>query len=973
MKYSEKLTQLKGLWKLNKTDYHKIDRLYKSYLSKCNANKDLINIEEARRAYIEAALECNLVASAICLYNEENHLEDLQDLLDDRLSDDDSESMDPEEDILLQLVRWKQSNETLCRGIILKHMQSYKDKTYPEQYYFIKSVSDLISQRCPELFEKLYTKILLCVREAFDIEVIKRVEGYHRNRMIDCDELSDYDSMLVREYYYRMMESDPVIAFWYLSKLSKLDSSRQLGISKDQYYDYLAAQNIPEFVYYLLKHYKNEEENPDSLVRWFNHVKDKNQNRTIVLWCRWIYIYQSMQQYILSDTASEGSFYECFSYILELEHYPFEDTNSIVKPAAALAEVMNLFLIKQWDIKRFLEFIGLYNVLKYEYRIYYDYCPQKLQALPTNPEAQQLLFQSDFEIQDLIAIYMNTHFRFFIDIRVLVEWIAEKVNRSSSDTDDELNLSEFFGQYPIDGSISKINEKSTARDKFHLEPTKIKTKYTYRYATEQRIKMQEELKGEKLSSADVKRQKDLYNKTIKIDEKWFRENETEVLKFREASVCEFNLYKFIQSSGVLLAHNVSCKQVMEYDFASDLDIILNWMKQIQLSKEVKKISEDERMLIVTKPYTVGKSRVFAETIYETAWSLREDYNKLHNFFLLTSIGNLDKINEYQYIPKSVSTQLFRIPQNEFKAYLSKAEKKVEDLINCQTLTSSQKISIFMNTYIKTCYSLEKFLFRVLPKGGTLDVRAEMRSFLHMDNEFDQYLFPVVFEREADGVIYFSLFHRMMYRTLFKFTYTGSADIIKDQIYYVDMKGIDYRNRCFICDHIYTNEQISNDSWKKYIGKIHDLKRNFQISNLKRMTLEIGEFNIDFNKGNRIERFTRELNQLFRTWNYSAEVGVEILNTIRKNNPYISHAFGDAFSFNQEETDMYKAACFSMLEEAVLEGSCNINILRMYEEAYFKFVVDRDEFYQRLSDLKPHINTDQLKEEYAYYKVFITRS
>lgn len=973
MKYSEKLADLKNLWKKHKTDYHKINVLYKAYLLKCKANKDTINIEEAKRAYIEAALECNLIASAICLYNEKNDLKELQDLLDDKLAEGSYESLDPAENILLQLVRWKQSNEKSCKAIIQEQMRCLSDRSYAEQFISIKNVSDLITQRCPELFDRLYTKILLCVKEAFDIDVIRRVEGYHRNRMIDCDELSDYDSKLVAEYYYSIMESDAVIAFRYLSKLSKLDSSKQLGISKDQYYDYLAIQNKPEFVYYLLKHYKNDEENLNPLVKWFEHVMDKNQNSTIILWCRWVYIFQSMQEYIMSDTASEGSFYDCFSYILKLDLYPFNETDSIIKPAAALSGVFNLFVIKQWDIKRFLEFLGHYNILEYEYRVHYIYCPQKLQILPTNPEAETLLLQSNYEIEELIAIYMNTHFRFYIDIRVLVEWIAEKVNKCTSDPIDELNLSEYFSQYPIDGSISKINEKSTARDKFHLEPTKVKTKYTYRYATEQRIKMQENMKGDKLGSADVKKQKELYNKTIKIDEKWFRENETEVLKFREASVCEFNLYKYIQSSGVLLAHNVSCKQILEYDFASDLDKVLDWMKQIQLSKEVKKIDEDERMLIITKPYTVDKSRIFAETIFETAWSLRDDYNKIHSFFLLTSIGNLDKINEYQYIPKSVSTQLFRIPQNEFKAYLAEAEKKVADLINCQTLTCSQKINIFMNTYIKTCYSLDKFLFMVLPEGDTLDVRTEMKSFLHMDNEFDQYLFPVVFEKEVDGILYFSLYRRMKYRTLFKFAYTGSSVISKDQVYYVDMKEIDYKNRCFICGHIYTNEQMSNDIWKKYIGKIHDLKRNFKISNLKRTAFEIGEFSINFQKGNRIERFSRELNQLFRTWNYSAEVGVEILNTIRQNNPYISNAIDDAIVFSQEEAGMYKAACWSMLEEAVLEGSCNINILRMFEESYFKFVVDRDEFYQRLSEQKPHINIQQLKEEYANYNVFISRN
>jgi hypothetical protein len=243
----------------------------------------------------------------------------------------------------------------------------------------------------------------------------------------------------------------------------------------------------------------------------------------------------------------------------------------------------------------------------------------------------------------------------------------------------------------------------------------------------------------------------------------------------------------------------------------------------------------------------------------------------------------------------------------------------------------------------------------------------------MDNEFDQYLFPVVFDSESDGISYFSLYRRMKYRTMFRFAYNGSSLITKDQIYYVDMKGIDYEKQCFICDHLFTNDQMSNDIWKKYIGKLHDLKRNFQISNLKKMALEIGEFSINFKKGHRIERFSRELNQLFRTWNYSAEIGVEILNTIRENNPYISDAIDEAFAFSQDEVNIYQTACWMMLEEAVLEGSCNINILRMYEESYFKFVVGREEFYQRLCDQKPHININQLKEEYENYNVFILRN
>lgn len=824
--------------------------------------------------------------------------------------------------------------------IILKYLKESREETIKKiihttecvneiamAKYFAKVLADAIdSDEMPKNYdwESSYVQIITCfIKELNNTSIFTDcLENYLKEKKFRTSRIRN-DVML--EYFYKLIEIKSYNGLKYFVERLWDRNKALFGKTDGEIIEMFCKVPAIRLITFCKEYIESRDETYTE-KKWYEDVKRYNQDDEILKWMGvYQYIYELWQ---LVEVGKINEMYKKLEEAKQIRVFDIKKCNYMTKMVGRLSQIIDMLFDMDENVGRFLDELGDINLFAYKY-IYYTGYYKKYTGI-SNICGYELIKKKLFKVSEpeqLLNIYMNTHLKFKIDLRDIVECLADK---SSGET----TIKKLFVPYPIEGCVSKISTKDAARNKIYLRPKHIFTEWTYSNACE----IDKKNKG--IQCSETQR---AYANIIRNEEEWYWKNKAKAELLKEKDVCYFNIARY--EAGFILADNIE-KESYEFEEKAReqfLHIVLEWLEQISRERKVIEWDKTQKIYSVAHAQNTELKEKIAIKILEVIRDLKESPRELIKFVDLLTTQTFEEINEFRYI-KEQKAMLFYFPnfQNSKKTIITFAKEIFED----SNITSKYKFKIYQNTCIKKCFSLEEAC------------RYIAKEIFNPDED-ECFVFPLAYDGEKRG--YHRFIHGKNKNVIFSkydFFYDGPEQFQRGMIYYVCLKNVDWENQRFYINRVYLDTKELN-AWKRFLRILYDMKH--QVSE-QQVRSRLKQLSIDFSNEKRVSQFAYQLDRLFNNYRYDIERCNKVLEILEEKNVFaIKSVFSE--TLRKEFADSYKMAYDAFINDAKKNERGISIVYNVYCRSYFKLVVQEETF---VNDLRNNGISELEIQNYSFY-------
>ena len=779
----------------------------------------------------------------------------------------------------------------------------------------------------------------------------------------------------------------------YLEKIWDVDKSL-FGLSDEEIKALFCAMPSARIISFAYKYISSRQDGYTE-HDWYQDVKKYNNDTKTLEWLEvHIHIFR------LWELVTDKKYEEAFTYAQkssDIKPFDFEANSYMTRMISRLAEIINILIENGQDVYSFLkkiEKISVYNYYKIKYaNNYKNYVEEGSTIGETDYEQMKEFLFKECDCKKMLYVFMNSHLRFRIDIRDVVEEVVRRVQKDPRWKKNPNKQIEYLFQiYRIDGVVKSNWSKAASRNKLQFEPIYLMSKWTQSYAKsilnqenelkqsiahlegeiatlhekmivnpeEEDILHQKELQRlivttkERLSEK-AKERRSAYNKIMRNDEDWYFYNKKLGELFTEGDYCTFTICGYANEGGYILVDKLD-----KLDYTEDIKqreefpaVVVKWLKEIQEKKKVvsweKPIIEDGKQVGISRPRVFGVRNVktqglreaVAVEILKTIKALLENELELENFLRIWGSYPYEEINEFRYIESQSGLD---ISDTDFSSIKDECQSIAKDIFSCDTISMKTKFYIYRSTCIKLFVKLEE----ALKYEG-------MEQFIFSKGLY----FPVKYERKEGEKYIFSInisnpVRSKLFSSDFLFEYAGDPTIV-EQLLHKYEKSYEKVFRVSIGSLKSDKFEIVDIEWennnrkdnRKFIRILRDMKQMAgEQRDLDKIKEKFEQESYDFMNERNLYFFTKELDLVFSSYSYNAMDCSKVLDALDENNCY---RHGTDIPLAKMEYTNYQEAYKEFIGHIQKETNL-LHVCYVYYNSYLKMVKSEEHFFQDLRDI-----------------------
>lgn len=950
-------------------DYTKLKQSYESLWERFpdNVESDLNMVwEELERdgtaflPFVESAIEYNPSAVALFVFNNPGHFESaverilakVRTMIEDLPQED--EECKPKAVALWEtlVLVWNEDSEEKVVAYLEKLHRRFA--TFPEDIYWKEkkrlineAVDDfllpMIEKKPPFPSTDAYIRTLFFLTNVLDEANLTGKEVHYDNTLY-MDRINAFTENLTKRYvdflieqkYHRACSS-------FLHKTENLDYIKIFGCSDEEFWVRMLRTGSEHLAECLLrvKGYLTTE----GLKEWKDIIYRHVERMDCIAWCDWRYYLANLVNLLDDEAITEEDFFLALQNNMPCSEYPWETTSNIKRVVGNLQFIFSEFFRRDWDVLPVLRQWNENSLYHYaRRRTIYTKHGANLQFLDKSRKHDweynyKRFLEHSYTAQERVFIYMNTPLRLAVEFR---DFVAEIAKQAGND-----RIQELFDDYRLDGFLSYTDRLSPARGRmrFELDARYICTKYYYH-------------------NWNVEKNADYYMSLLFLEEDWYRSNEEDVMTMKRDSRATFKLWGYGalgKHEGVVLIHDVKDFVVYPIDPRTEMNKILDWIRKTKEEGKFIPIEKDE-FPYVYPLYKLGLSEVFATEILETVNVLRKSPEDVMRFIGMINHGRVDKINEFQYILTQNEVRKFYV--KDFEPFKARVKQIARNICNEPSLTTQQKMNIYMNTCLKTYFSLPLFWNYVKATEN------DMISYAWRNNDFDHFLFLTVYQGTEgnDGV--FALAPKVYYQLsrskddFFSWKWQGQT-LPKEKIgeyFRVSIRNIDTDKKIIWIGEVHPRE--IEDKWSTLIRNLMDLKMEPSLTYVDGVGKEVEALNMNYFVKNRVVQLANVFQTLFDrsgreefTEEYNLLWCTQILTVFGEGkNPFAQRQrFESLHTLTEKERARIEEGCAQFLSDRAEElakkpGSFTMREMEeFFEISPYNLVYTKEEFVQKAEE------------------------
>lgn len=774
-------------------------------------------------------------------------------------------------------------------------------------------------------------------------------------------DFSNFSTELQRKVieYFSMLRNEEDILGLFIRKISCSfkDYESIFMMTKDELIcDLLNISSTGKLPYRVLRSFYSS---TDITREWNDTVKRNVKDDNVKNWCNWLYLYHRMNSDV--SELTEYEFWEKWEPILAVESdYPFELDSYRKKTYYELSVLYNSFILKNWNVMKLIRKLQGNNACKpidetsNNYLISsrdteYKFCIQaasEMCKLYTDPSA-------------IVYIYMNTHLKFYIPFRKIIEAISKMVGGEA--------CVKLFEEYNFIGRIVQTSKNKSSRIGYYLiEPINVGYENGYNWNA-----IHSYAKKGIISETERRRRCSLMLNSDIDENSHIIETDSFVFFKLSRIKTDNDNYKdcTIYVNNITPRENGLCTAKIPTDVI--LDNIIDWLDNIKKTHVVQPL-DDKYLMPRIYPSQSGRGKEFAILILETYIELMYDRDSFEKFYYMMNSSHYDEFNEFFYKPglrffgfKDGNPVLLSHQESEYVFFL------VNKIVKANVL-NSVKMKIYMSSVLKQVYFLERFVSSC----------GRNNIFLYDENyEYKYYAFPVKFIKEDDNSYIFAFYNGklkslsndgLVFRNTICSKYWNKLYISKEKVdipvedlkqnnlrLHAEIHFIDWKSNRIALYQVIDTEKIKKDSWKQFYLLSYDYKCENEY-NIQQFVNQQRLLNIDLNQGSRYEKFLNDCGNYFHYVNYSLEKSFYLIKAWDAGENYMCDGEYVLNHKTESVIDDIERQINNFIEKCTTD---NYTIfLSIIKHSYISILWNIDEIFEQLS-IKLSLTKKEIMENY----------
>lgn len=769
-----------------------------------------------------------------------------------------------------------------------------------------------------------------------------------KSSIVDCNDEEIYTDAEIEELLCKNHSSPRMVGFYLEYFLTK-------GLDEETLYEKIEGNNQDEEVLKWLDLERYYRELRKLLEQAKNTEDESIRNEKWSIFNEKIKLAKEKELFDMSQNTYMTRMAANYAYILD--ELLLNDNEDIVTIFESL-EKINLF---SYDKRKYTVGYILYSSVYNPYVIAEKVKGKHKKKKQKNSEANRELYRRLLEhllkiknVEDMVNIYMNSHLRFIIDFRDLLDGFHGKEfnGRAYAATD----MKKLFKEYPFEGTVFEYKKHERDANSIHFRTTCVNfaSKKSTWFITNQdwydRNKSQAQLlneEGNLCSYSIVKHEGD----TIYVEDVAFRSEEQEQNAKERREQFEENALEWLAKM-------------------QELGKFLPWdEKEMDELGNVVSVKERGQVYGVMFLPSAEKRREIALNIIRTIISLSEKPEELNTFLYEIQNPPLEEINEFRYI----ATQKWCDPDFE-KDCEFEYKKKICDYAN--TILKSKKLDektksvIYHNTCIKKFYYFEYMYNR-------------LHDQVLWQNDVSRLVVPVLY-RNGKFIIDFFIKDKKTYEIRYVGVYKMQRENVRKGIEPIDIRYCgeekelknywiyhafiqwDTKENCIIITDLFDAdndaEKEKMQAWDVHIRMLYDIKKlstDELVGKKKNKDAKKGAFEesvkhlgVKYDSLEKVMVFTDELILAFQRFNFNPRYCKKILDILGTQTPYKANeeeSYLNLLEYKELFREKYYQSTYRNMflseikNEIEKQKSSGYGIVRnVYLNSFLKYVLSEEE-------------------------------
>lgn len=858
--------------------------------------------------------------------------------------------------------------EKRCADAIISYLKRLEER-YPDEKTngrnsFIDALDTLVVDKMMDSLQgdvlnyrsEFVLRLNFFLTQAGKWKVAEIMEAnYIRSYEYDFASMEAYSRMLAKDYYESSMENEQYMLV--ANFVRKIDGKFEdyeavFGLTKnDLLKNLLAVKDEPIVAYRILRGFFD---NYTTSNLWLEFVQQNSKVEETIKWCE-LYDFYARVSIDLEFGMEEEELYQTYGEeFLKFQAYSVNTYTQ--KLFYNLTNIFNRFIASGYDIEKLLDLLGPNSCAIYSLQFRAQRTIMAEDDIASANQVSKAWLLSIEEPERLLKMYFHTHLHQAVSFRKMLERLATLTNG---------NISDLMAPYQFKGKVVNIDEYGGFHDLYTIDPVNVWMdneelwkNINGMYNRGQITEKQKERLCSVLFRTELNAATDDSLSVVRDETVVFRVLGCEKIGGKSYNEALFKVGALEKS------------QKKEIDRESILDKLADGLKKIQVTHEVSAdmLTMEERRAIV-QPKNYNRSKEFALLIFDTCMALSEDGKALREFTGFLSKNWYHGINEFYYQPgKSFSWPKIVLSSEERQAIFDKIKG-----FSQKKLPVALKMTVYMNTIMKTVYYLEHFVSRLWQEKGEESVFQ-----YNSKKEFPYYGFSLQYLSEDADRLYFrfkqnyaSIYGKKIFITkkdaLERFVLKDEngqnvevypkgalALIRKSNGLFGDIKYISRSDKSIELYRLIPAQTYERDEYTLYEAELEGIYRSkWNLSKLREKIAHLIQRNVDLSIGGRFEKVLRRTNSYILKNKYDLDFILALLASWEADSAFNN---SELYSTLQKQTierirETYENLVTKNLalyekdteEQPLVSREQTIQDLQtIYKQSYFQYFVTEDE-------------------------------
>ena len=762
----------------------------------------------------------------------------------------------------------------------------------------------------------------------------------------DFPRMPDVNERIIRDYYSLIKDDERLFGF-FLRKLDRkfAEYEKYLGETKEEIIRHgLEDIGTPVVSYRILRGLYTD---TDVCDPWHRTVMNSNAGEQVKNWCE-LYFLLTMTKLSIEDEdecCNEGIFWELNDE--NIDFMPLIDYNDVSnyanKPFFQLACIFNRLILNGWDVHRFIVRLGAKNACRLENGA--NFSNELTDIYDVSCEAAQKVFNEVHDPVELLFLYMNTHLKFVLPLRDVVERIAELTNG---------NIGPVFSKYRFFGTVRRTSDKvQELQGRYSVEVLSACIKDGYRWG---------EIHGQANSGLIDEAERNRRCRLLPI-------SEAEVVTTKRCSYIKDRRISFTIKNCKKTGKTYEGCTILTGDFKGEeegaeilppaaLDEAEKWLEKIIETKRVEDLNVNFRNAL-DEPGKYNRSTRFSRLILDAFYALSDKF-VFPQFMMLLGGNAYDPINEFYYKPGRGVINVRLEHDKEARDEIREIGRNIAK----SNIDPFRKMYIYMNTCLQFYMYLEDFIGLSVNAG---DVPVSELMIYRRENEIDSFLFHIIpIKRRNDKYVFrfFNMDEQEEYVNI-NAKYGHNLTIEKSKLsekvlqeiehgrkkaLYGTIAEVDEKNREIKLKNVYNRDEIKSDSWLLFNRNINDASKLSEYAKMAPLIAKMKNSHMDFAVGNRYGQFVGNVGSYMQRKNYNTDECYRFFKEWDNDAPMSDENL--ALKHKNLEEKVSKQV--THLVRGIRENRQVELLLQIYELSYMKFFVPREELDRRINNRLAHL-------------------